>query len=181
MEVNAVHGQLDRILQVVHLGLGGRLALVVLVAVGDRGQQLGRLIRREAEALQVVEAAAGAVAVAQLVEVAQLRLHGVGAEQGVRDKGARQLAVHDVVAQLQGEQVAGDLLLQDVRLGRIELDLEVEHGLLRAHEALQLLLDFLLVIQPEFHVIDVAIRQAKVFFLDELQVNAYQSHQVFAE
>jgi len=180
VEVNAVHGQLDRILQVVHLGVGGRLALVVLVAVGDRGQQLGRLIRREAEALQVVEAAAAA-AVAQLVEVAQLRLHGVGAEQGVRDKGARQLAVHDVVSQLQGEQVAGDLLLEDVGLGGIELDLEVEHGLLRAHEALQLLLDFLLVIQPEFHVIDVAIRQAKVFFLDELQVNAYQSHQVFAE
>ena len=97
VQVHAIHGQLDRILQIVHFGLGGRLTLVVLVAVGYGRQQLGILIGRKAEALQVLVAARLGIA-RHLVEVAQLGLYRKRAEKCVCDESAGQFAVHDVVA-----------------------------------------------------------------------------------
>lgn len=61
--------------------------------------QLPRLVGGEAEVTHVV----GAVLLGLVV--AELGLHGVGAQQGVGDEGAGQTAREDVVPQLQAQVV----------------------------------------------------------------------------
>jgi len=167
----------------VQLSLGRRLALVVLVAVSDGRQKLRRLIWSETEPLQVVVAdqTASCRSIIQLVEVAQFCLYGVGAQESVGNKRARQLAVHYVVTKLETKQIAGDLLLQHVWFRRIELNFEVEHRLFGGHVALQLRLDLLLMVEPELHIVYIPIRQAEVLLLDELQVQADERHEIFAQ
>lgn len=63
--------------------------------------QLSRLIGRKAEIADVV----GTVLV--VVVVAELGLDGVGAQQSVRDEGARKPSRQDVVPQLQTQVVPG--------------------------------------------------------------------------
>ena len=65
------------------------------------------------------------------------------------DEGARQFTVHNVMAQLQSEQVASDFLLKDVWLGRVKLDLEAERRLDGGYDAFQLRLDLFIVVKPK--------------------------------
>lgn len=60
------------------------------------------------------------------VIIAELGLDQVRTKQSVRYKGAGQAAVEDVVADLQAELVASDVLLQLGWVGRVELDLKAE-------------------------------------------------------
>lgn len=88
MQVDSVHGELLGVLEVVELCLGGRLSPVRLVELGDLLQQLGVLLRGEAELLQVRKV----VPVLVRVMVAQLRLRRVRAQQRVRHKRTGQPA-----------------------------------------------------------------------------------------
>lgn len=72
---------------------------VALVQLDHFILQLFRVIRREAELADIV------AAILIGIVVAELRLHGVGAQQGQRDERARQPTRHDVVSQLQAEVV----------------------------------------------------------------------------
>ena len=65
------------------------------------------------------------------------------------DKCAGQFAVHDVMSELQGQQIACDLFLEHVGLRRIEFHLKIKHRLLGGHVAFQLGFDFFFMIQPE--------------------------------
>ena len=111
-------------------------------------------MRGEAEALEILESAdavevLAAVCVGHLVKVAELGLDDVWAEESVGDEGARQFTVHNVMAQLQSEQVASDFLLKDVWLGRVKLDLEAERRLDGGYDAFQLRLDLFIVVKPK--------------------------------
>lgn len=72
---------------------------VALVQLNHFVLQLFSVVGREAELADVV------AAVLVGVVVAELRLHGVGAQQGQRDEGAGQPARNDVISQLQAEVV----------------------------------------------------------------------------
>lgn len=64
--------------------------------------QLPGLVRGEAELANVV------AHMLLSIIVAQLSLYSVGAQQGMRDKGAGQPACDDVCSQLQAQVVSGD-------------------------------------------------------------------------
>lgn len=100
MHFDAVHGQLLRVLQKMQLGLGGCLALVLFVQLGNFLLEFWRLVGREMKVRQVVRV------VLFFVVIAQLRLHQVRAEQRVRYERARQSATQDVVANLQTEHIS---------------------------------------------------------------------------
>lgn len=72
---------------------------VVVVQLHHPLLQLPRLVGRKAEVAYVI----GAVLLRFIV--AQLGLHGVGAQEGVSDEGAGQSAGQDVVPQLQAQVV----------------------------------------------------------------------------
>ena len=72
---------------------------VALVQLDDLVFQFFCVVWGEAELADIV------AATLVRVVVTQFRLHGVGAQQGQRDKGAGQPAGHDVVTQLQAEVV----------------------------------------------------------------------------
>lgn len=72
---------------------------VALVQLDHFVLQLLRVVWREAELADVV------AAVLVRVVVAELRLHGVGAQQGQGDERAGQPTRHDVISQLQAEVV----------------------------------------------------------------------------
>ena len=78
------------------------LSPVCLVQLHDPFFQLPSLVRGEAELADVV------AHVLLRIVVAQLSLHGVGAQQGVRDERAGQAACDDVRPQLQAQVVSGD-------------------------------------------------------------------------
>lgn len=78
------------------------LSPVCLVQLHDPFFQLPSLVRGEAELTDIV------AHVLLGIVVAQLSLHGVGAQQGVRDEGAGQAACDDVCPQLQAQVVSGD-------------------------------------------------------------------------
>ena len=122
VEVNAVHRQLLRIFQVLQLRLLRGEASMLAMEFGHFLLQLRRLVRRKVERAEVV---AALVVLAHLV-VAQLRLGEEGAENGVRHKGAGNPPGEDVVADLQADQVAGDVLVQLGRVRWVELHLEAE-------------------------------------------------------
>lgn len=78
------------------------LSPVCLVQLHDPFFQLPGLVRGEAELADIV------AHMLLGVIVAQLSLHGVGAQQGVRDEGAGQAACDDVRPQLQAQVISGD-------------------------------------------------------------------------
>lgn len=78
------------------------LSPVRLVQLHDPLLQLSGLVRGEAELTDVV------AHMLLGIVVAQLGLHGVGAQQGVRDEGAGQPACDDVCPQLQAQVISGD-------------------------------------------------------------------------
>lgn len=78
------------------------LSPVCLVKLHDPFFQLPSLVRGEAELADIV------AHVLLGIIVTQLSLHGVGAQQGVRDEGAGQAACDDVRPQLQAQVVSGD-------------------------------------------------------------------------
>lgn len=193
MQVHAVHGQLLGILQVVELGLCGRLtpecenrnqrldmdlvidswpnSLVGLVQIHDLVLELCCLIGCDFEVLQI-----GTGWHFLGIIVAHLGLHQVRAEQGVRDKGAGQTALQDVVAHLQAQMVARDVLLELRRLRWIELDGECQWPGIRAKE----FRDGLLQIQPNTRIGGRLIGQAKVVLLNDVQTGANGVDQVAA-
>lgn len=75
---------------------------VCLVQLHDPLLQLPGLVWGEAELADIV------AHVLLGIMVTQFSLHGVGAQQGVRDEGARQAARDDVCPQLQAQVVPGD-------------------------------------------------------------------------
>lgn len=75
---------------------------VCLVQLHDPLLQLPGLVWGEAELTDIV------AHVLLSVIVTQLSLHGIGAQQGVRDKGARQASCDNVCSQLQAQVVPGD-------------------------------------------------------------------------
>lgn len=98
MQIDAVHGQLLGVLQIVQLCLCGRLAAVRFVQLDHLVFELGRLVRREFEFGHV-----GTVAVLVGIKVAQLRLDEIGAEQSMCDERAGQSTFENIVANLQWE------------------------------------------------------------------------------
>lgn len=78
------------------------LSPVCLVQLHDPLLQLSGLVRGKAELADIV------AHVLLGIIVAQLSLHGVGAQQGMRDEGAGEPACDDVCPQLQAQVVSGD-------------------------------------------------------------------------
>lgn len=171
MQVHPVHGQLLGILQVMQLSLRGRLALVGLVQIHDLVLQLWRLVGGNLEVLQV-----GTRGHILGIVVAHLGLHQIGAQQGVGDKGAGQTPLEDIIAHLQAQVVARDVLLQLRRLRRIELDGKVQGPGIRAKELGHRLLQ----IQPGAWVCGRLIGQAKVVLFDDVQAGTDGVDQVAA-
>lgn len=77
------------------------LSPVRLVQLHDPFFQLPGLVRGEAELADIV------AHMFLSVIVTQLSLHGIGAQQGMRDEGAGQAACDDVRPQLQAQVVSG--------------------------------------------------------------------------
>lgn len=134
-----------------------------LVKIHDLILQLSRLIWSDLEVLQV-----GPGGHFLCIVVAHLRLHQVGSEQSVGDECAGQSTLQDVIAHLQAQMVARDVLLQLRWLRRIELDGEGERPSVRAEELGYRLLQ----IQPSARICGRLIGQTKVVLFDEVQTGA---------
>lgn len=171
MQINSVHGQLLGVLQVVQLCHGRGLALVRLMQVHDLLLQLGRLIRRELELLQVV-----AVLHLLRIVVSQLRLHQVRAQQCVCDERARQTTLQNVVAHLQAEMVPRNVLLQLRRFRWVELDCELQHPRIMLEHLRHLLVQ----VHPDPRIRRCRVQQAEVVLLDDVQAGADCIQQVAA-
>lgn len=171
VQVHAVHGQLLGVLQVVQLGHRGRLSLVRLVQVHHLLLQLGRLIGRKLKLPQVV-----AVLHLLRIIVAQFGLHEVRAEQGVCDKGAGQPPLQDVVAHLQTQVVARDILLQLRRFRWIEFDGKLQHPRVVFEHLRHLLVQ----LHPDARIRRSRVQQAEVVLLDDVQTGADCVQQVAA-
>lgn len=81
---------------------------VCLVQLHDPLLQLPGLVWGEAELADIV------AHVLLGIMVTQFSLHGVGAQQGVRDEGARQAARDDVCPQLQAQVAPSNLVLSEL-------------------------------------------------------------------
>jgi len=134
-----------------------------LVQIHDLVLQLRSLVWGDLELLQI--SPRGHVLG---IVVAHFRLHQVGSEQCVGDKCAGQSALQDVIAHLQTQVVARDVLLELGRLRRIELYGEGQGPGVRAEELGHRLLQ----IQPSPRVCGRFIGQAEVVLLDEVQTGA---------
>lgn len=89
--------------QVAYVGQPGQACSpVCLVQLHDPLLQLPGLVWGKAELADIV------AHVLLGIMVTQFSLHSVGAQQGVRDEGARQAARDDVCPQLQAQVVPGD-------------------------------------------------------------------------
>lgn len=143
MKLKTIRFQTPSLLQEVVLSVGGRLANVKPVKVRDLGLEFLRLARDQPHLRQV------AVGVLVGGEVAQLRLNGVGSQNGGGGGRQRQFAADDVAFQLQEEVVAGVLLHQSRWFRDVELDAKVKDvGRRRRRRTLQLLPDRLGRVQP---------------------------------
>lgn len=98
-----------------------RVLLVVPMQLHHPLLQLSRLIGRKAEIADVV----GTVLV--VVVVPELGLDGVGAQQSVRDEGARKPSRQDVVPQLQTQVVPGRTDRQTERSQTCPVHSELRH------------------------------------------------------